>query len=115
MIFAIAGLEHFFRTVRYFRSARTVVGPHASFLRIAWVAFGAGTVPSAQEIVRVWAVARRLSLFSLCRRFDWNDGQQPKFKLDVQFGSFLRFAAFAVVSLLLIKGEEVPLFPKKYS
>ena len=104
MMLAIAGLEHFFRMVRYSSLARNVVGPKASFWRVIWVAFGAGTIPSAQEMVRVFALVRRLSLYSLSRRVDWNDGQQPRFKLDVQFGSFLRFIAFTATCLLLVQG-----------
>jgi len=107
MAFAIAGMEQGFRTVRYFSVARNVVGTNASIWQTLWVSFGAATVPSAQEIVRVLALIRRVSLFSLCRRVDWNDGQQPKFKLDVQFGSFLRFGAFAVVACICAAREGI--------
>jgi len=55
------------------------------------VAVGAGTVVSAQEATRLCAALYRLTPLALCRRVDWNDGQQPKFVLDGQLRSLLRF------------------------
>jgi hypothetical protein len=47
-------------------------------LRSAWVALGAGSVLSSQEVTRVAALVWRGSIYSLCRRVDWFDGEEPK-------------------------------------
>ena len=56
----------------------------------AWVALGAGSIISSQEATRTWCLLKRFSLFSLCRRVDWFDGQKPTIKLDIQLGSAIR-------------------------
>lgn len=86
---AVAALEHGFLGLRYLKAARQVT--KSNWWYSAFVALGAGTVLSAQEITRCVAMVKRLSFGSFCRRVDWNDGQQPRFKLDAQLGSFLRF------------------------
>lgn len=95
----IAGVQHLMLTTRYIRQARQVTGKK-SWVRALWVAIGAGTVVSAQEATRLFALVSRLSLFSLCRHVDWNDSQQPKFILDGQLGS-----AFHCASLLASHGS----------
>lgn len=87
---AIILLEHLIKMVRYLPAAiRECQGK--GLLRSVFVALGAGSVLSAQEVTRVQALVRRCSLYSLCRRVDWFDGQEPRIKLDIQFGSVIRF------------------------
>lgn len=58
----------------------------------AWVALGAGSVLSSQEVTRVAALVRQGSLYSPCRRLDWFDGEEPSDKLDIQIGSIFLFS-----------------------
>ena len=92
---ALAGLlvavtEHVIKTIRYYPSATEVTGGK-NIVQDLWVALGAGSVLSAQEATRVVALVRRCSLYSICRRVDWFDGQESKIKLDIQLGSIVRF------------------------
>ena len=87
-------LEHAMKSVRYYPEANQDTGGDSFWKRI-WVALGAGSVLSAQEITRVVALIRRGSLFSVCRRVDWFDGQEERIKLDIQLQSFLRFGLHA--------------------
>ena len=84
-------LEHLVKTARYLPSALKECNGNSIFHTL-FVALGAGTVLSAQEITRVNALLRRFSLYSICRRVDWFDGQEPRIKMDIQFGSIIRFA-----------------------
>lgn len=84
-------LEHLIKTVRYAPAAFKECNGKGLFHTLL-VAFGAGTVLSSQEITRVQAFIHRFSLYSICRRVDWFDGQEPRIKLDIQFGSLIRFA-----------------------
>ena len=59
-------------------------------LRSMGVAFGAGSIISAQEVTRAVCLAGRGSLYSLCRRVDWFDGEEPRIKLDIQLNSIVR-------------------------
>jgi len=97
----VAAIEHFILTARYLSKARQITGKR-SWIYAVWVALGAGTVVSAQEATRVMALLWRFSLFSLCRRVDWNDGQQPKFILDGQLGSALHFAVNVCVTWFIM-------------
>ena len=82
--------EHLVKAARYLpASKRECKGK--GFWRKLFVAFGAGSVLSAQEVTRVQAALHRFSLYSLCRRVDWFDGQEPRIRLDIQFGSMIRF------------------------
>jgi hypothetical protein len=72
----------------------------SSCWRSALVAIGAGTVLLAQETQRVVSLAKRCSLYSICRRVDWFDGQKPTIKLDIQLGSIFRFALNSGITLL---------------
>jgi hypothetical protein len=89
---AIVTTEHLFLTYKYY--------PHAArhvkswFGKKVWVAFGAGTIISSQEITRVTAHIYRGHLHCLCRRMDWNDGQNPHIKLDTQLSSIIRFVVY---------------------
>jgi LPS sulfotransferase NodH len=106
---SVAAVEHLILLTRNFSSAQKNGGSRG-WLYTAWVAFGAGTVVSAQEATRTMALIWRLSLFSLCRRVDWNDGQQPKFILDGQLGSCFHFVVNLCVTWLIMfvwKGETV--------
>jgi len=85
----IALLEHAIKGMSYFSDAQAV--SDGGFLRSVWVALGAGSVLSAQEVTRTAALVYRGSLYSVCRRVDWFDGEEPRIKLDIQLGSFFRF------------------------
>lgn len=82
-------VEHAFKARNYFDDAKIVSG--GGLLQSLWVALGAGSVLSVQEMTRTAALVYRGSLYSLCRRVDWFDGEEPRIKLDIQLGSILRF------------------------
>lgn len=82
-------LEHLIKVVKYYEDSSKVTDE--GLLRSVWVALGAGSVLSAQEVTRAIALVRRQSLYSLCRRVDWFDGEEPRIKLDIQLGSLIRF------------------------
>jgi glycosyltransferase involved in cell wall biosynthesis len=96
---AIAGAEHLLLTFKYYPyAARHVKGWIGKKL---WVAFGAGTVLSSQEITRVAAHIRRGHLHCLGLRMDWNDGQNPRVKLDVQLNSVIRTALYVGIVVVV--------------
>jgi hypothetical protein len=64
------------------------------------VSLGAGTIISSQEITRVQAFIKRFSFYSICRRVDWFDGQEPRIKLDIQLGSMIRFAINSAITYM---------------
>ena len=65
--------------------------------RAVCVAVAATTIISAQELTRVAAALRRLSLFSFSRRFDWFDGTADDQVLDMQLRSLIMFIAYVGV------------------
>lgn len=85
--------ELMFKGLHYFDDACQVVKERgsSSLCRKIVVSIGAGTVLSSQEITRTFSLVQRLSLYSLCRRVDWFDGQKPTIVLDIQLGSVFRF------------------------
>lgn len=93
-------LEHAVKGFRYFSDAVRICGRESSWWRRVTVALGAGTVLSSQELTRTTCLIRRWSLYSLCRRVDWFDGQEPTIKLDIQLGSAIRFAVNLGISWL---------------
>jgi hypothetical protein len=98
-------LEHIIKTIRYFPSALEVSG--GTFWRSFMVAIGAGSVLSAQELTRAGALIRRGSLYSICRRVDWFDGQEEKIKLDIQLGSLFRFGLNMGLTLAAFRWRNV--------
>jgi hypothetical protein len=96
-------IEHCLLCLVYLPQACQIAGQEG-LIRSLWIAFGAGTIMSSQEATRFWAAVRRMSPLNVCRRFDWNDGQQPKMILDAQLRGFLRFVLnFAIVLLLVFE------------
>ena len=91
-------LEHLVKTVRYLPAASEEC-KDKGFFHTLFVAFGAGTVLSSQEITRVHALVHRLSIYNICRRVDWFDGQEPRIKLDIQLGSMFRFVINVGITL----------------
>lgn len=89
-ILAVVVLEHAIKASRYLGSARETTGSQSLFYN-TFVALGAGSVLSAQELTRVKALIFRGSFYSICRRVDWFDGQMETIKLDIQLGSLVRF------------------------
>ncbi|KAG7347361.1 glycosyl transferase family 2 protein [Nitzschia inconspicua] len=63
----------------------------SSLWRKFLVGLGAGSVLSSQEITRTISLLQRYSLYSLCRRVDWFDGQKPTIVLDIQLKSAFCF------------------------
>jgi hypothetical protein len=94
----VALVDHGFKVVGYYRQVRR----GGTFLRKIWVSFGAGTIISTQEIVRVWALIRRSSIHCLGRRMDWFDGQVNIRVLDIQLRSVFVFALNMIVSWLFM-------------
>jgi glycosyltransferase involved in cell wall biosynthesis len=89
-ILGVVILEHSIKSARYMGSACEVTGSNNPFYNI-FVALGAGSVLSAQELTRVASLIRRGSFYSICCRVDWFDGQKETIKLDIQLGSLVRF------------------------
>jgi hypothetical protein len=88
--FSVILLEHVSKGLHYYADAKRVCG--GGLLKSAYVALGAGSILSSQEITRVGALIRRRSLFSIFRRVDWFDGDQDRIKLNIQLESLLNFA-----------------------
>lgn len=92
----VFALRHFSLVMRYYSKALACTGHRP--LRSILVALGAGSILSAQEITRVAALVWRASWLSLFRRMDWNDGQQPRVKLDTQLDSMIHFVLFQIIA-----------------
>ena len=100
--------EHVLLTMKYYASACRHVGPGRqgggigaicrAFLYRTFVAYGAGTILSFQEVTRVVAHVSRGHLHCIGRRVDWNDGQDPRIKLDTQLGSLLKFMLYVCLT-----------------
>ena len=90
-------LEHLIKMARYLPAAMKQCEGDGILYQL-FVALGAGTVLSSQEITRVNSIIQRFSLYSICRRVDWFDGQEPRIKLDIQFGSIIRFVVNAGIT-----------------
>ena len=95
----IIAIEHLVKTVRYLPAALKEC-KDKGILHTLLVAFGAGTILSSQEITRVQALIKRLSVFSICRRVDWFDGQDPRIRLDIQLWGSIRFAINTGIAVL---------------
>ena len=89
---AVAVVGHAVRVPSFY--ARSPAKP----ARAVCVAVAATTIISAQELTRVAAALRRLSLFSFSRRFDWFDGTADDQVLDMQLRSLLMFIAYVGVT-----------------
>ncbi len=89
-IIGVIVLEHSIKSARYLSSAYEITERDNPFYNV-FVALGAGSVLSAQELTRVISLIRRGSIYSICRRVDWFDGQEETIRLDIQLGSLVRF------------------------
>eukprot|EP00554_Chaetoceros_debilis_P016839 CAMPEP_0194127360 /NCGR_PEP_ID=MMETSP0150-20130528/60480_1 /TAXON_ID=122233 /ORGANISM="Chaetoceros debilis, Strain MM31A-1" /LENGTH=954 /DNA_ID=CAMNT_0038821281 /DNA_START=524 /DNA_END=3385 /DNA_ORIENTATION=+ len=70
----IALVDHLIKTFAYYGSAANALPtkkPTFAFAHILFLAFGASTVISAQEVTRLLCIFKRHSLFSFGRRVDW--------------------------------------------
>ena len=88
--FSITLFEHFLETARILSDAKRVTNGRG-LLRSLVVALGGAGVLSAQQVTRAVCLARRGSLYSLCRRVDWFDGEKPRIRLDIRLQSIFRF------------------------
>lgn len=93
----VIAAEHLLMTAKYYSSACLHANKSSIWYRL-FVACGAGTILTFQEATRVVAHVSRGHFHCICRRVDWNDGQDPMVKLDMQLGSFLRCLVFAVIA-----------------
>lgn len=96
----IITVEHLLKGIRYFGDACRICGEGSSWWRRVFVAVGAGSVISSQELTRTVCLMRRVSRYCLFRRVDWFDGQKPTIQLDIQLGSAIRFAIYSGLSAL---------------
>jgi glycosyltransferase involved in cell wall biosynthesis/LPS sulfotransferase NodH len=92
-------VEHLGKGRTFYSNAIEVTG--SSSWRTVFIALGAGTVLSSQEIQRVFSLIQRRSLFSMCRRVDWFDGQKMAIKLDIQLTSIWAFAVNTSITFLV--------------
>lgn len=88
--------EHLLLTVGFFQSA--CIHVRSNIWSRLFVACGAGTILSFQEVTRVAAHIVRGNLHNICRRVDWDDGQNEMAKLDCQLRSIIRFVLFVAIS-----------------
>ena len=92
-------VEHLVKGWSYYSKAIEVTTSNGGFSwRTGIVAIGAGTIISSQEIQRVVSHILRFSLFSICRRVDWFDGQMATILLDIQLTSICMFAINAAIT-----------------
>ena len=102
--FLVLIIEHLWLTITYYPSACRHVQKkkvRGVFTKI-FVAFGAGTILSFQEVTRLVAHWYRFHIhIGVCRRIDWNDGQDPMVKLDTQLRSLVRFVFFTAATILV--------------
>ena len=86
----VVSLEHAMKAYTFLSEAKELC-KNEGLLHTVLVSLGAGSVLSSQEITRAVAIVVRKSHFSLCRRVDWFDGDEPRIKLDIQLTSAIRF------------------------
>ncbi|KAL3909830.1 MAG: hypothetical protein SGILL_007928, partial [Bacillariaceae sp.] len=98
----IVTAEFLIKGCHYFEDACRIVKVRESggWLRKIAVAIGAGSILSAQEATRTFCLIKRGSLYSLCRRVDWFDGQKPTIRLDIQLNSIFRFALNSFITMV---------------
>jgi glycosyltransferase involved in cell wall biosynthesis len=102
-------IEHILKAMHYFPEARRVT--HGGFWKSVGVALGAGSILSSQEVTRLVALFFRGSAYSICRRVDWFDGEEPRIKLDIQLSSLFRFAFNAALTWVAFRRvDEKPIF-----
>lgn len=98
----IAVIDHLVKIIAYYGSTKEHVEGKKSQV-VYWVhrmflAFGASTVISAQEITRAFCVVKHGTLCSFSRRMDWFDGQAAMEILDQKLRSGLQFVLYCFVA-----------------
>jgi hypothetical protein len=118
--FVICLVEHCSKGLCFYSNATEVIatntctiqGPLSSssfmfslqvLIRIVYVAIGAGTIISSQEIQRVLSLLQCCSIFSICRRVDWFDGQKLTITLDIQLRSIWTFIINNIITILTFR------------
>ena len=97
----IAIIDHLIKVFVYYQSAVKVCPSTESRLLFPYrlfIAFGASTVISSQEITRTICIFKRLSFFSFGRRMDWFDGQAQMEILDQKLRSGVQFIVYCLVA-----------------
>ena len=100
-------VEHLIKTWQFYSTAIEVTGCKWFRWRTVAVAMGAGTIISSQEIQRVLSIIQRCSLFSICRRVDWFDGQMATVQLDIQLTSILTFAFNVAITWVAFQWRKI--------
>jgi hypothetical protein len=93
---AVVFLEHVFKTYELYK-----VSSRGGRLWSLLVSTCSTSIISAQECTRFVAAVRRMSLFSLCRRFDWFDGESADQILHIQMFESFKLALFLGCVLLI--------------
>lgn len=97
-VVVIAIIDHCVKFATFYKTANVVSHQAGKgFIHSVVVALGASSVISAQELMRLWALFCRASIFSFSRRMDWFDGQTPTEILDIQLRSGLMFIAYLFI------------------
>jgi len=95
----VIAAEHLIMTATYYSSACLHANKSKSSIwHKLFAAFRADTFLTFQEATRVVAHVSRGNFNCIFRRVDWNDGQEPMVKLDMQLKSFLRCLVFVVIA-----------------
>lgn len=87
---AIVLLDHVLKTSLYFAGAREASG--GGILHSLFVALGAASINTGQEVTHACAAACRASLFCLCHWFNWFKDLEEGTIACLQCQSFFRFA-----------------------
>ena len=109
---SITMIDHVVKSVAYFPSTVRACdceqkeNPFVSFGYRVFLAFGASTIISAQEITRALCVLKRFTLFSFARRMDWFDGQAALEVLDQKLRSGLQFILYCCAAYYFLLHEK---------
>jgi hypothetical protein len=100
---SIAAMDHLVKVAAYYGSTKGLVESENKNRVVSWayrifLALGASTVISAQEITRAHCFVKRGTLFSFARRVDWFDGQAAMEVLDQKLRSGLQFVLYGLIA-----------------
>jgi glycosyltransferase involved in cell wall biosynthesis len=100
---SIAAIDHLVKVATYYGSTKGLVESEKKNRVVSWahrifLALGASTVISAQEITRALCVVKRGSFFSFARRMDWFDGHAAMEVLGQKLLSGLQFVLYGSIA-----------------
>ena len=107
---SIAAIDHLLKAATYYGSTKNLVqskmkNPIILCVQRIFLALGASTIISAQEITRALCVIKCGSFFSFARRMDWFDGQASMEVLDQKLRSALQFVLYCFLAWYLIQSD----------